>query len=221
MTDLMCAEDCGHTAIFESPIEPPAVQPTVFIIDDDDDLRSSLCALMKIAQLACECFKSAEEFLQACDPGRSGCILLDLRMAGMGGLELQRELALRGFTLPVIIVSGYADVPAVVQAVRSGAVDVLEKPFSDEKLLELVKTVVERDVESRRAETRLAAGLAALSPRQREVMRLLLAGKGTKEIARELKISTKTVEKHRTGVLEKMRAESVVELMRMVLGSRI
>jgi two-component system, LuxR family, response regulator FixJ len=193
-------------------------EPTVFIVDDDEQVRKSLSFLIASAGFQAETYSSAEELLAAYDPRWPGCILLDIRMDGMGGLELQSELQTRGIRIPVIIISGFADVPSVVRAVKNGAVDVLEKPFQDEALLERVQAAIERDRQGRQTGTQLTTRIASLSTRQREVMQLLLTGKGTKEIARDLGISTKTLEKHRALVLTKMGVESVVELMRLVLA---
>ena len=193
-------------------------EPTVFIVDDDEPMRKSLSMLVGSAGFKAEAYASAEELLAAYDPRWPGCILLDIRMDGMGGLELQSELQARDIRTPVIIISGFADVPSVVRAVKNGAIDVLEKPFQDEALLELVGSAIERDRQARQSGTQLTARIASLSPRQREVMQLLLTGKGTKEIAHMMGISAKTLEKHRAIVLTKMGVESVVELMRLVIA---
>jgi FixJ family two-component response regulator len=196
-------------------------EPTVFIVDDDEPMRKSLSMLVASAGFKAETFASAEEWLAAYDPRWPGCILLDIQMNGMGGLELQSELQARDIRIPVIIISGFADVPSVVRAVKNGAVDVLEKPFQDEALLELVGSAIERDRQSRQSGSQLTTRIASLSPRQREVMQLLLTGKGTKEIAHVMGISTKTLEKHRAIVLMKMGVESVVELMRLVIAPNL
>ena len=196
-------------------------EPTVFIVDDDEQVRKSLSLLIASAGFEAETYTSGEELLSAYDPRWPGCILLDIRMSGMGGLELQAELQARGIRIPIIIISGFADVASVVRAVKNGAVDVLEKPFQDEALLERVRAAVERDRQDRQSGAQLTSRIASLSTRQREVMQLLLAGKGTKEIARDLGISTKTLEKHRALVLSKMGVESVVELMRLVLAPNL
>jgi FixJ family two-component response regulator len=192
----------------------------VFIVDDDAHVRDSLGFLLRSAGFQAQGFASAEEFLAGYDARQAGCVVLDVRMSGMSGLDLQQEMSARGMPLPVIIVTGYADVPTVVRAVKSGAVDVLEKPYDEHTLLDRVRTAIETDRRHRFEGDQLSARMASLSDRQREVMRMLLAGKGTKEIARDLGISPKTVEKHRTSVLVKMRTESVVDLMRLVLTTR-
>jgi two-component system response regulator FixJ len=196
-------------------------EPTVFIVDDDEQVRRSLSLLIASAGFKAETYASAEALLSAYDPRWPGCILLDIRMSGMGGLELQSEFQARGIRIPIIIVSGFADVTSVVRAVKNGAVDVLEKPFKDEDLLQRVQAAIERDRQDRQTGAQLTSRIASLSNRQREVMQLLLTGKGTKEIARDLGISTKTLEKHRALVLTKMGVESVVELMRLVLAPNL
>ncbi|HEX4132793.1 MAG TPA: response regulator [Pirellulales bacterium] len=195
--------------------------PTVFIVDDDSDVRETLCLMFRNAGFECESYASGEEFLAAYGPNWSGCIVLDLRLDDkMTGLEVQAELTALGARTPVIVLSAYADVSTTVKAVRCGAIDVLEKPFDTAALLNRVRVAIEEDTGARGHESLLAARMASLSQRQREVMRLLIAGKRTKEIARQLAISPKTVEKHRANVLVKMRVESVVDLMRLVMESR-
>ncbi len=196
-------------------------EPTVFIVDDDEQVRRSLSLLVGSAGFKAETYASGEALLAAYDPRWPGCILLNIRMSGMGGLELQAELQALGIRIPIIIISGFADVPSVVQAVKNGAVDVLEKPFQDEDLLQRVQAAIERDRHDRQTGAQLTSRIASLSTRQREVMQLLLTGKGTKEIARDLGISTKTLEKHRALVLAKMGVESVVELMRLVIAPNL
>ena len=197
------------------------LESVVFIVDDDAQVRDSLGFLLRSAGLQSQSFASAEEFLSAYEARQPGCVVLDVRMNGLSGIELQAEMSARGIPLPVIIVTGYADVPTVVQAVRGGAVDVLEKPYDDGTLLERVQQAIDTDRRHRYEGDQLSARMASLSDRQREVMRMLLAGKGTKEIARDLGISPKTVEKHRASVLVKMRTDSVVDLMRLVLTTRV
>jgi two-component system response regulator FixJ len=195
--------------------------PTVFIVDDDEQLRKSLSFLIAGAGFAAETYATAEAMLADYDPQRPGCVLLDLRMGGMDGLQLQAELQAREIQIPVIIISRYADVPSVVQAVKNGAIDVIEKPFKSEVLLERVRSAIERDLQLRQENAKLTAHLASLSSRQREVMHLLTTGRGTKQIAHDLGISAKTVEKHRAQVLERMGVDSVVELTRIVLRSNL
>ncbi|HWA97134.1 MAG TPA: response regulator [Pirellulales bacterium] len=190
--------------------------PTVFIVDDDDSVRESLCAAFQSAGIQCESFATGEEFLAQFDPEWTGCVILDLRLSRMHGLEVQAELAARGSRLPVVVLSAFIDVPTAVKAVKSGAVDVFEKPLDGYALLERVRPIIEREMASRE-KSAFSNRAATLSDRQREIMALLLLGKRTKEIARDLNISPKTVEKHRANVLSKMQAESVIDLMRQKL----
>lgn len=194
-------------------------ESVVFVVDDEPRMRTSLALLLKSAGYRAETYGSAEEFLEGYNPSSPGCLILDLCMEGMSGLDLQQEFTLRNIRIPHIIISGFAEVPSVVQAMKRGAMDVLEKPFRDDVLLERVREAIRQDAETRRENVERAeiqSSLERLSDREREVMRLLVKGKHTKTIARELGISPKTVHAHRARVLEKMRAESVVELVRMV-----
>jgi len=203
----------------ESIVKSTMTKPTVFVVDDDDGMRKSLGRLLKSAGFHEECYGSAEEFLDQHDPSRPGCLVLDVCMDEMTGLELQEELNNRAVTMPIIIISGYADVPNVVTAVKGGAVDFLEKPFNDELLLERVQQAIElddrrREQAQRTAET--AARLETLTPRETQVMKLLVGGRRTKQIAYDLNISPKTADIHRAHVLEKMQVDTVVDLVRLV-----
>lgn len=197
----------------------PDSESVVFVVDDEPRMCTSLALLLKSAGYRTETFGSAEAFLNGYDPGSPGCLILDLCMDGMSGLDLQKEFRQRGIRIPHIIISGFAEVPSVVQAMKHGAMDVLEKPFRSEVLLDRVREAIRRDEEARRENsrhTRARALLERLSDREREVMRLLVEGKHTKTIARELGISPKTVHAHRARVLEKTHVESVVELVQLV-----
>lgn len=195
-------------------------EPTVFVVDDDAAMRDSLRWLFEFVGLAVETFATAEEFLDGCHPARPGCLLLDVRMPGMSGLNLQDELAARHFTLPTIIITGYAEVATAVRALKTGAIDFIEKPFSDELLLERIRQAISadrqaREVQAQRAE--VAARFALLTARERAVMDLVIAGKPNKVIAAELGLSPKTVEVHRANVMRKMEAPSVADLVRFGL----
>ncbi|HSD61107.1 MAG TPA: response regulator [Burkholderiales bacterium] len=193
--------------------------PKVFIVDDDDAIRDSLAWLMSTRGLTAQAFGSAEEFLGACPEDAPGCLVLDMRMPGMSGLELHEKLLERGCTLPVIFLTGHADVPMAVAAIKRGAFDFVEKPFNDNALVDLVIKGIERDARARaqRAEkATVASRLAQLTPREREVMDLILAGRLNKLIADELNISMRTVEVHRSRVLEKMGVRSAVELAQLI-----
>jgi two-component system response regulator FixJ len=193
---------------------------TVFVVDDDEAMRSSLEWLIESEGLPVETFDSAQAFLDAYYPGRAGCALLDVRMPGMSGLELQEHLRQQQIRIPVIIITGHGDVPMAVRAMKAGALDFIEKPFDDDTLLATIQRAIEVDASQRtqqagRAE--LAARLAQLTPREHEVMLMVTDGKSNKEIANELGVSAKTVEAHRARVMEKMEARSLAELVRMVL----
>jgi RNA polymerase sigma factor (sigma-70 family) len=191
---------------------------TVFLVDDDDALRESLAMLLAQVGLRVRAFHSARAFLDAFTAGDSGCLVLDLRMPDMTGLELQAELLHKGADLPVIFLSGYADVPATVRAIKGGALDFLEKTVARETLIARVRQALEEDRRQRaeRVEERMSrADYDQLSPREREVMLLATKGLTNKEIARQLGISSRTVENHRAHVMEKMRARNIAELCRM------
>ena len=195
-------------------------EENVFVVDDDQAMRNSLKWLIESVGLRVKTFDSADVFLAACYPGLAGCLLLDVRMPGMSGLELQAHLTRQEFRMPVIIITGHGDVGMAVQAMKAGAVDFIEKPFNDEALLGSIRNALDHDKEQRgtnalRAD--VAARLAELTPREHEVMTMVTDGKSNKEIAAALGVSTKTIEAHRARVMEKMRAGSLAELVRMAL----
>ncbi len=195
----------------------------VFVVDDDQALRSSLKWLIESVGLRVETFDSADRFLESYYPGRAGVLLLDVRMPGMSGLELQEHLGRECSGLPVIIITGHGDVPMAVRAMKAGAVDFIEKPFNDEALLESIRNALalgerRRRTQAERAE--IAARLAHLTPREHEVMEMVTNGFSNKEIAQSLGVSAKTVEAHRARVMEKMEAGSLAELVRMALAVR-
>ena len=197
-------------------------QVTVFVVDDDQAMRSSLQWLIESVGLAVESFASADEFLTSYYPGRAGCLLLDVRMPGMSGLELQEYLNAHEIKIPVIIITGHGDVHMAVRAMKRGAIDFIEKPFNDEVLLDAIRNALNLDERRRgyqaeRAE--LAARLAQLTPREHEVMDMVTEGKSNKEIAKTLGVSAKTVEAHRARVMEKMQAGSLAELVRLAVGA--
>lgn len=195
---------------------------TVFVVDDDEALRSSLKWLLESEGLRVETFASASQFLNDYYPGRAGCLLLDVRMPGMSGLELQEYLQGQQIRIPVIIITGHGDVPMAVRAMKAGAVDFVEKPFDDDKLLSGIRRALQTDLERRTqqaARAEFAMRMAQLTPREHEVMLMVTDGKSNKEIAGELGVSAKTVEAHRARVMEKMEARSLAELVRMVLNS--
>ena len=195
-------------------------QPTVFVVDDDPAVRDSLRLLLESVGLVAETFSSPHQFLDTIVPEQPGCVLLDIRMPGMSGLELQRRLVARGITMPVIIITGHGDVTTAVQAMKTGAVDFLEKPFNDQALLDRIHAAISRDTQARRAraeQDEVGRHLATLSPREVEVLDLIIAGKANKVIAVDLRISEKTVEAHRARAMDKMQVRSTADLVRTVL----
>ncbi len=198
-------------------------EPVVFIVDDDEAMRSSLRWLIESVGMKVEAYESADRFLEGYYPGRAGCLLLDVRMPGMSGLELQAYLTREQIKIPVIIITGHGDVGMAVWAMKGGAVDFIEKPFNDEVLLNSLHAALvfderQRQLQGRRAQ--IAARLAELTPREHEVMDMVTDGRSNKDIAAALGVSAKTVEAHRARVMDKMGAESLAELVRMALLSR-
>lgn len=195
----------------------------VFVIDDDEAMRSSLQWLIESDGLQVETFDSAQNFLDNYYPGQAGCLLLDVRMPGMSGLELQAQLEEREITAPVIIITGHGDVSMAVKAMKAGAYDFIEKPFDDDVLLKAIKRALTLDAaqrESRATKAEVVARMAQLTRREHEVMEMVTAGMSNKEIASRLDVSAKTIEAHRARVMEKMEARSLAELVRMaILGA--
>jgi len=193
---------------------------TVFVVDDDKAVADSLRLLLRSVGLSAETFNSASDFLQAYQAERAGCLVLDVRMPEISGLQLQHELNTRGYTLPVIFISGHADVPMAVEAIKHGAFGFLQKPFRDQELLDHVKRALEHDegIRAQLAERhRIAERLRTLTPRETEVFGLMTRGLANKAMAGELNVSQRTVEIHRSRVMEKMAAGSLAHLVRMSL----
>ncbi len=195
--------------------------PTVYIVDDDPQVCESLSLMVRSMGLNVETYMSAEAFLDGFHdaPDSPRCMVLDVRMPGLSGLGLQQTLSAQGKGMPIIMISGCADIPMAVQAMSAGAMDFLEKPFSRRALLARIQEAIDHDAKRQRQTARsveLADRMEQLSNRQREVFDLLLAGKHSKQIAAELGIGEKTVAKHRAGVLEKMQVDNVVELVRLM-----
>jgi len=192
--------------------------PTVFIVDDDPAIRFAMQALMDSVNVKHEIFGSGDEFLEKVQDRRPGCLVLDIRMPGLGGLELQEELIARGSTLPIIFITGHGDVPMAVEAMQKGAVDFIQKPFRDQDLLDRVREALLTDKERREEQEKHAEvdkRLARLTNREREVFDLVVTGKPNKVIAYELGVSQRTVEIHRARVMEKMQARSLADLVKM------
>lgn len=196
-------------------------EPTVFIIDDDAGVRSSLEWLLNSAQLRTETYDSAQAFLDAYNPSKPGCLLLDLSMPDINGLELQDRLAARDCHLPVIIVTGFGNVPSCTQAFKQGAFDFVEKPVNDQVLLERVQLAIEQDermLQTREYRREYESRMARLTPREREVLDKLLEGRSTKQVATDFGISVQTAAKHRSRVLAKMEVESEAELVQLMFA---
>jgi FixJ family two-component response regulator len=196
--------------------------PTVFIVDDDRGVRNSIRELLISVGLAVETFESAQSFLDAFDNARPGCLVLDVRMAHMGGLALEARLAEMGAEIPIVFISGHGDISMAVNAIKRGAVDFVPKPYQEQHLLDAVNEALRRDAQ-RRAAPLEASGLGErlelLTNREREVLDLAVEGHSSKVIAGELGISHRTVELHRSNLLEKLGVTSVSELLRLKLGS--
>lgn len=198
------------------------METTIFVVDDDQAVRDSLALLVQSAGLHVETFASAQDFLDAYRPERPGCLITDIRMPGMSGLDLQERLSADHCHIPVIVLTGFGDVPAAVRALKGGAIDFVEKPFNPQGLLDLLQQAIVRDAELREQaerEAEVAERMALLTPREHEVMALVVAGKANKVIAIDLSISERTVELHRARIMKKMRVRSLAELMRTVLPS--
>ena len=195
-----------------------ASKSVVCIVDDDPAVRDSLKWLLSSVDLEVETYASAQEFIDAYDPDQQGCVLVDVRMPGMSGLELQEELSTRGTNLPVIVITGHSDVQMAVRAMKSGAFDFIEKPFNDQALLDLVQKAIEENkatIQVQSQQNEIQDRFSLLSPREREVLSQIVAGEPNKRIAFNLSLSEKTVEAHRAKVMEKTRAGSLAELIKM------
>lgn len=197
-------------------------RPTVFVVDDDPGVRRLVQNMLSSLDVHCALFGTAQEFLDNLSPAAGGCLLVDVRMPGMSGLELQECLARRGVRLPVIVISAHADVPVAVRAMKADALDVLEKPFQKEQLLERVQHALQIDAQRRADDTRRRAvcdRIAALTPREREVLGLLTRGLANKQIAYTLDLGEKTIETHRSKLMRKLGVRSVAELVRLAIAA--
>jgi two-component system response regulator FixJ len=197
---------------------------TVHVVDDDEAVRESLQALLEGQGYAVAAHASAEAFLGAYRPGPEACVLVDLRMPGMGGLALLERLACDNVRLPVVVVTGHGDVALAVKAMKAGAVDFIEKPYSSEAILAVVRSAIERGRQGAPDDPALAATstrVAALTPRERDVLEQLVIGRPNKIIAHQLQISPRTVEIHRANLMKKMQADSLSHLVRMALAAGI
>jgi len=197
-----------------------SAQPVVFLVDDDHGVRETLRQLLEHEGLLVKSYPAAQAFLDDYDPAVPGCLVLDVRMPGMSGLELQEILAERQIKIPIIFITGYGDVPMSVKALKAGAVDFLQKPCRRQSLLECVSRAMAEDRHSRQDNIQRIAirnRFSRLTPREREIMEFIVVGKSNKEIAKELNISHRTVEIHRARVFDKMEANSLPDLIAMAV----
>jgi FixJ family two-component response regulator len=195
-----------------------AEEPVVFVVDDDRAVREATRSLIASVGLRVQTYESAQDFLRSPRPDAPACLVLDVRLPGLSGLDLQRELAVGGAQIPIIFITGHADVPMTVQAMKAGAAEFLTKPFRDQQLLDAIQQAIDRDRVERRQKAELAElrrRYESLTPREREVMALVVAGLLNKQAAAELGTSEVTVKVHRAQVMRKMRADSVADLVRM------
>ncbi len=200
------------------------MQQNVLVADDDEAVRDSLRLLLEAAGYRVETFSSGKALLSALRPEEEACLVIDVKMPELGGIEVQERLRAAGFSLPVVIITGHGDVPLAVQAMKAGAVDFVEKPFTEEVILAAVKRALEIERQQRESEAAAAEArsrLSELSERERQVLSLLVAGKPNKVIAHELVISPRTVEIHRARVMEKTHARSLSELVKLALAAGI
>ena len=196
---------------------------TVFVVDDDPAMRESLAFLVGSVGLHVESYADARDFLARYDSSRAGCLVLDVRMPAMSGLELQERMAERKIELPIIMITGFGDVPMAVRALKLGALDFIEKPFTDQEILDRIHEAIEED-RHRRAERadreELDRRMGRLTVREKQVMECVLAGKANKVIAGELNLSPKTIEVHRARMMDKMQVDSLAELLQLVIGQQ-
>lgn len=198
---------------------PTAQLPTVYVVDDEEPVGDSIAMLLRTVGLATQVYRDPRVFLEDYRPEQPGCLLLDVRMPQMSGLEMQRELARRNATLPIIFISGHADVPMAVEAMRAGAIDFIQKPFNDDELIRRVQKALEQDAQERALLERreeIEQRWKELTARERDVARRIGDGKANKVAAAELHISVRTVELHRARILQKMGVRSVAQLARML-----
>ncbi|MGA1677125.1 MAG: response regulator transcription factor [Pseudomonadales bacterium] len=201
-------------------MNPSEQQPTVFVVDDDEPVRDAIALMLETIDLPHEAYASAQEFLAAYSPQRSGCLVLDIRMPGMSGLELQSHLHAMNAPIPIVFITGHGDIPMAVEAMKRGAVDFIRKPFRDQELLDRIQDALQLD-RGQRGEwqnlERIRNHVASLTPREHEVFERVASGQANKVVAIELGISERTVEIHRSQVMQKTRARTLADLVRMKL----
>lgn len=200
------------------------LKPTVFVVDDDAGVLRGINILLKSVELDVETYSDAQKFLENYDPDQPGCLILDVRMPKMSGIELQQKLMEKNLHIPVIFVSGHGDVPLTVKAMQRGAVDFIEKPFNDQVLLDQVQKALEKDAQIRKQQTEKKAVLEcfdSLTPKERQIMHMVADGKLNKVIAHELQISQKTVEYHRANMMRKMQADSLAQLVKSLSHANV
>jgi len=196
-------------------------RPTVFVVDDDVIVRDSLAAMVCTMDLLCECYDSADAFLLGYDPAKPGCLLLDLRMPGTSGIELQEKLIQRKTTIPIIIITGHGDVPMSVQSIKRGAVDFLEKPYRPQRLQESIQQAIEIDSKQRTEASlrdEIECQLEELTPNEQGVMQRIVTGLTNKQIAGELDVSLRTIQFRRASLMKKLRVDSRAMLVRKVFS---
>ena len=200
------------------PNEAPELQPIVFVIDDDASLRNALTNLFRSVGLRAEVFASAPELLQSKLPDVPSCLVLDVRLPGLSGLDFQAELSKANIHIPIIFMTGHGDIPMTVRAMKAGAVDFLTKPFRDQDMLDAVAAAIERDRERRKEEkvlSELRSRFASLTPREQQLLALVTSGLMNKQIAAEIGLAEITVKIHRGSIMKKMSAKSLADLVRM------
>lgn len=206
------------------PESNPNNEPVIFVVDDDDGVRESLKWLLESVGAVVRCFASAENFLEEINAEDSGCLVLDIRMPGMSGLELQIKLIEKEIALPVIFVTAHADVPVAIQAMKRGAFDFIEKPYSDQLLLEKIQDAIHSNqqlLHDKRSRQEVEQRLSKLSVREREVFDQVIAGNQNKDIARNLNLSIKTVEAHRANLQKKLGVQATAELFHIAASARL
>ncbi|WP_341312508.1 response regulator [Paraburkholderia sp. IMGN_8] len=204
-------------------MDAPTQSPIVYVVDDDEDMRTSLSWLLASVKIQARCFRGPVEFLEQFDPSVPGCMVLDVRMPGVSGFDLQAELNRQGVSLPIIFVSGHGDIPMSVRALQNGAIDFVEKPYNSQQMLERIQKAMRVASETHRANQHRQAmiqRIRALTPREQEVLNGVIEGKASKLIARELGISAKTVDVYRASIKEKLGATSIASLLKDVIEAR-